>query len=748
MQVIKRDGRLMNFNKERIVNAVTKAMVQTPLGIDIDLANKIANSVEKHLENEEQVNVYAIQDLVEKKLMGSSRKEVAQAYITYRYNRDIARKSKTKEVFLDIISAKSSGNIKKNINTTKNTPRGIMMKFASEVTKPLVDAFLLLPEARQAEKNGYIYIHDKDYYSTKALKCLQYPLNIILKNGFRIDNKTARPPERIETAINLTSVTMEMIQNEIIGGQSIPAFDFFLAPYVKKAFIDEVKKQQEEFGIDMTDSTLYQPPEYIKREIKDLKDKDKIIQIAINRTVERVHQAMEAFIHNMNIVQDKNKCAFTSINYGTDTSPEGRCIIREILNATYEGVGNGETAVFPIQVWKKKKGINYLPEDKNYDLYKLSWKVTAKRFYPNYINLDATFNENEKWSKEDKQRWYYECATIGGINAGLEDRHGEKTVIGKGILSSITMNLPKIAIEASLKAQDRLGMNFELGKNSAEKMTEQYKKTVKKIFLKELEQYITIAARQLYERFKFQCTATSEQFPLLMSGLWMDSENLKYEETISEKIKHGTLSIGFTGLSECLIALTGKHHGESEEAQKLGIEIITEMKDLTEEFSEKYNLNYSVIGTPEDVSYEFILKDKTLYGIIPGVTDKKYYTNSNHIPIEYQCTAEHKAQIEAPYHELCKAGHTFYVEVDTNTINNPEAIGKIVDLTDKYNIGYVGINHAIIKCADCGFESLSLNSIKCEKCGSENIDTMQKIETTFFKNYVTQEERATHTGIF
>lgn len=751
MQVIKRDGRVMEFKKERIVNAVTKAMAQTPKGIDLELANKISVNIEKQLENKEQVNVYEIQDLVEKRLMGSSRKEVAQTYITYRYNRDIARKSRTKEVFLDMITAKSNNSAKKNINMNKDTPAVMMMKFASEVTKPYVDAFLLLPEVREAEKNGYIYIHDKDYYPTKALKSLQYPLNKIFESGFRIGNRTVRPPGRIETAISLSYTSIEMIQNEIMGSISIPAFDYFLAPYVKKAFIEELKKQEEDSEIDISELIKYQPTEYIKKDSKELEGKDRILQIAINRTVNRVHQSMEAFIHNMNTIQaiDKNKMLFSSINYGTDTSPEGRCIIREVLQATYEGVGNGETAMFPMQIWKKKKGVNYLPQDKNYDLYKFSWKVAAKRFNPNYINLDATFNQNEKWTENDKNRWYYECAIIGGRARIFENRHGEKTTIGRGNISSITINLPKIAIESALKAQEKLGVKFDLGVGSTEKMTVKYKKTVKKIFMNELEEYATIASHQLFERFKFQCTALTKQFPMLMSGLWMDSENLQQTERVGDIIKHGTLSIGFTGLAECLVALMGKHHGESEEAQQLGIEIIKELRDLTDEFSEKYNLNFSIIASPEEVSERFVRMDKLIYGVIKGVTDRNCYTNSNHIPVWYKCTAEHKAMIEAPYHELCRSGHIFYVELDEKEIINPESIGKVVDFMDKYNMGYGSINHTLTKCSDCGFEDLNIGLITCPKCGSTNIYTEQRItsysdETIPYLNFTEQEERTTH----
>lgn len=758
MQIVKRDGRLMEFNKERIVDAVSKAMSQTVGGIDIDLANKIAESVEKQFDDKNQVSVYEIQDAVEKKLMGSSRKEVAQSYITYRYNRDVARKSKTREIFLDIIGAKSNDITRENANMNADTPAGMMMKFASETTKPFVDDFLLSNEVRQAVKEGYIHIHDKDYYPTKSLTCIQHPLDKILEQGFRAGHGASRPAKRIETASILGCISMETIQNEMHGGQAIPAFDYFLAPYVKKTFIEEIKKQAEDFDIEAGELLEYQPDDYIKKDVKGLKGNDRIIQLAINRTVDRVHQSMEAFIHNMNTIHSRggNQVVFSSINYGTDTSPEGRCIIREMLQSTYEGVGNNETAIFPIQIWKKKKGLNYLPEDRNYDLYQFSCEVAAKRFFPNYVNLDATFNVNDKWKEDDPRRWYYEVSTMGCRTRVFENRHGEKSTIGRGNLSFTTVNLPKIAIESALKAQEKLGVQFDLGIGSDTKMTEQYKNTVKKIFMNELEKYVTIASHQLYERYKFQGTAIAKQFPLLMSGMWLDSDKLKPEDTVEDVLKHGTLSIGFIGLAECLIALTGKHHGESDESQKLGIEIINEMWNLTKEFSNKYDLNFSVIATPaEGLSGRFTKMDKRTYGIIPGITDREYYTNSNHVPVWYKCTAEHKAKIEAPYHEMCRAGHIFYIELDGDATHNPDTIKAVVDLMDKYNMGYGSINHTRTRCLDCGFENADVDLAICPKCGGNNIDTIQRITgylvgTTSRWNKSKLEElkdRVTHTGL-
>ena len=730
MQVIKRDGRVTEFNEERIIKAITLAMSHTTGGVDIDLATRITDSVKNQLKDKVQVSVYEIQDLVEKKLMGSSRKEVAQEYITYRYNRDVARKSKTKDMFLEIIETKSNDVTRENANMNADTPAGMMMKFASETTKPFVDDFLLSTEARNAVNGGYIHVHDKDYYPTKSLTCIQHPLDKILKNGFRAGHGSSRPAKRIETASIIACISLETVQNEMHGGQAIPAFDFYLAPYVRSTYIEEVKKIEKVLDIDLSKIYDYKIEDYIKKETTNLKGEEKYLQLAINNTVDRVHQAMEAFIHNMNTIHSRggNQVVFSSINYGTDTSAEGRCIIREMLLSTERGVGNGETPIFPIQIWKKKRGVNYLPEDKNYDLYKLACRVTAKRFFPNFLNLDATFNKHDKWNENDPNRYYYEVATMGCRTRVFANRHGEKTSVGRGNLSFTTVNLVRIAIEAAKEAQNNLRMNFDLGRGSEEFMTEKYNKEVKKIFLNKLEQYTDVAARQLYDRYKFQCTAVAKQFPLLMSGLWQDSEKLKPTDTVEEVLKHGTLSIGFIGLAECLTVLTGKHHAESDKSQKLGIEIITKMREACDRYSERYDLNYTLLGTPaEGLSGKFTRMDRKDFGTILGVTDKEYYTNSNHVPVWYKCTAEHKAEIEGPYHELTNAGHIFYIELDGDATHNPESVEAVVDLMDKYNMGYGSINHTRSRCLDCGFENADANLKECPVCHGKNIDTIQRI---------------------
>ncbi|MCL2860197.1 MAG: anaerobic ribonucleoside triphosphate reductase [Oscillospiraceae bacterium] len=730
MQVIKRDGRVTTYEPERIIKAVTLAMSHTTQGVDVELADKILAKVEKQLEGKLQATVYEIQDLVEKNLMASPRKEVAQEYITYRYNRDIARKSRSKAMLLEIIEAKSNDVTRENANMNADTPAGMMMKFASETTKPFVDDFLLSEEAREASKNSYIHIHDKDYYPTKSLTCLQHPLNKILQGGFRAGHGSSRPAKRIETASIIGCISMETIQNEMHGGQSIPAFDFYLAPYVRKTYVEEVKRIENLLGLNL--SHLYDKPidDYLIKELGDLKGDDRYVQMAINETVKRVHQAMEAFIHNMNTIHSRggNQVVFSSINYGTDTSAEGRCIMREILLSTDRGVGNGETPIFPIQIWKKKRGISYLPEDRNYDIYKLACRVSSKRFYPNFLNLDATFNVNDKWDINDPDRHYYEMATMGCRTRVYANRHGEKSTIGRGNLSFTTVNLVKIAIETMKEIQEKTGHKFELGAGSEEFIDEKLKKQIRNLYLGKLEEYTTIAIKQLYDRYKFQCTAIAKQFPLLMSGMWLGSDKLNPNDSVEDVLKHGTLSLGFIGLAEALTVLTGKHHAESVESQKLGLEIVGQLRADCDKYSDKYDLNYTLLATPaEGLAGKFTKKDRREFGIIRGVTDKDYYTNSNHVPVWYKCTAEEKAKVEAPYHELENAGHIFYVELDGDAAHNPEAIEAVVDLMDKYNMGYVSVNHTRSRCYDCGFENADAELKACPECGSEKIDTIQRI---------------------
>ncbi len=705
--VLKRDGRRVDFNNQKIVAAILKAMDVTTNGEDIVLAAQIAHNISQL--NREEMTVEEIQDVVENLLMNSPRQEVAKEYIRYRNKRNIARKAKTNEIFETIIDAQANDITRENANMNADTPAGMMMKFASESTKPFVDDYLLSDEARDAVKDNLLHIHDKDYYPTKSFTCVQHPLDHILNCGFIAGHGASRPAKRIETASVLACISMECAQNEMHGGQAIPAFDFYLAPFVRLTYIEEVKYLEDLYGKDF--SSLYDEPlmDYLKQPLDGLTGIDRVRQHAMNKTVGRVHQAMEAFIHNMNTIHSRggNQVVFSSINYGTDTSAEGRCVMREILLSTYEGVGGGETAIFPIQIWKKKRGVNYLPEDRNFDLYQLACKVTARRFFPNFLNLDASFNQTDEWRADDPLRYEHEVATMGCRTRVFENRFGPKTSIGRGNISFSTINIVRLAIQCMNIAdkEQRIGQ-----------------------FFARLDHMLEVTAKQLDDRYQFQKPALVKQFPLLMKSLWICADKLSSNDRVESVINQGTLGIGFIGLAECLVALIGKHHGESEEAQELGLKIVTYMRDRVNEFSERYHHNYSVLATPaEGLAGRFTKRDRKEFGSLKGITDRDYYTNSNHVPVYYKCSARHKAEVEAPYHNLTRGGHIFYVEIDGDATHNPQVIMSVVDMMDRLDMGYGSVNHNRNRCMDCGYENATPDLKECPRCHSHNIDRLQRI---------------------
>lgn len=704
--VVKRDGRVVGYNEEKIKAAIRKAMLTTDLGEDEALIAKITDRI--GVTGADRMTVEEIQDRVEIELMKSSRKEVAKRYIAYRDQRSIARRAKTRDMFLEIIEAKNNDVTRENANMNTDSPAGMMMKFASETTKPFVDDYLLAPEVKQAVRNNYIHIHDKDYYPTKSLTCVQHPLDRILRHGFVAGHGESRPAKRIATASVIACISLETAQNEMHGGQAIPAFDFYLAPYVRASFKENLKKAEDITGLDLSAYADRVFDDYVRRPLDGLSGEERAVQHAMNCTVGDVHQAMEAFIHNMNTIHSRggNQVVFSSINYGTDTSAEGRCIIRELLNSTYEGVGNGATAIFPIQIWKKKRGVSYLPEDPNRDLYELACKVTARRFFPNFLNLDASFNRDDAWNPDDPERYLHEVATMGCRTRVYENRFGPRTSVGRGNLSFTTVNIVRIAIEV-------------MSISDPEERVE--------MFFQRLDEVLDIAAKQLCDRYDFQKSALAKQFPLVMSKLWNGSEELGPNDTIESVINQGTLGIGFIGLAECLIALVGKHHGEDENSQQLGLRIVGHMRSRANEYSEKYRHNFSILATPaEGLSGKFTRRDRKTFGVIKGITDKDYYTNSNHVPVYYHCSPRHKAKIEAPYHPLTLGGHIFYVEIDGDATHNEEAISQIVDLMDKYDIGYGSVNHNRNHCPKCGYENADTTMHTCPKCGTP-FETIQRI---------------------
>ena len=602
-----------------------------------------------------------------------------------------------KDKFLSIIGGSNKEVLTENGNMNSETPSGMMYKLASETSKEFTKQCLLSKETLEAVEGNYIHIHDMDYYPTKSLTCLQHPLDKILEHGFRAGHGASRPAKRIETATMLACISMETIQNEMHGGQAFPAFDFYLAPYVRLTFIEELKKLEDILGIDYSKYYDVKIADYVMR------DSSNVVQQAINNTVHRVHQAMESFVHNANTIHSRggNQVVFSSINYGTDTSAEGRCVIRELLLSTYRGVGNGETPIFPIQIFKLKSGVNADVGDRNYDLLKLAYKVTAKRFFPNFINLDAPFNVHEKWREDDPKRYMYECATMGCRTRVFDNRCGERTSVGRGNLSFTTINLVRLALESNKDIDKFYGL---------------------------VEEKTAIAIEQLLDRYEYQRTGLKRQFPLLMSGMWSGSEALQDDEAVGDILRQGTLSVGFIGLAEALISLTGHHHGESEEAQDIGLRTIELMNGVCKTYAEWKDLNIGVIATPaEGLSGKFVKKDREDFGVIENVTDRDYYTNSNHVPVWYKCTMEHKLEVEAPDHPLTPAGHISYLEVDGDPEQNVEAVEQMVSLMRKYDVGYGSINHARARCLDCGHESGSDLFDECPKCQSKNVDVLERI---------------------
>lgn len=731
--IIKRNGQIEPFDVNKIYNAVNNAFKscgysETPADVKSHLVN-----VSEFGETVEEV-----QDTVESILIDTPYKDVYKHYITYRANHALMREIKTKSLFDSIIGVEKNEVTRENGNMNSDTPAGMMMKFASETTKVFSDRYVLDRDIKEAQDNNLLHIHDKDYYLTRSLTCLQHPLDKILQYGFQSGHGSARPAKRIETAAIQACISMETIQNEMHGGQAIPAFDFYMAPYVRATYKEEVDKLKEfmwynwseGYWDDIKNEVI---EDYIIKDIPDISDyRGRVIQTAINNTVKRVHQAMESFIHNMNSIHSRggNQVVFSSINYGTDTSAEGRCVIREILKSTERGVGNNATAIFPIQIWKMKAGVSINPEDRNYDLYKYSLQVAARRFFPNYLNLDSSFNKDEAWQEDDPRRFEHEVATMGCRTRVYENRFGPKTSIGRGNISFSTINFVKLAIQTSIEDKFLLkeeGKYIKDGFNNSP--ADQLRRLTK--FKEKVLEMVDLTAEQLDQRFQFQKQALAKQFPLLMKGMWNGSENLNPDDTIESVINQGTLGIGFIGLAEALIALTGEHHAENNFLQEYGLNLIKDMYYRALELSEKYQHNYSILATPaEGLSGKFTKKDKKEFGVIKGVTDKEYYTNSNHVPVYYKCSASHKAQIECPYHKYTRGGHIFYVEADYDPTKNPEAIDKINRIAIDCDGGYISFNHNQGRCNNCNYESNDPNLVmgsKCPMCGMDTWDQLSRV---------------------
>ncbi|MBR3755620.1 MAG: anaerobic ribonucleoside triphosphate reductase, partial [Firmicutes bacterium] len=736
-RIIKRDGRTVDFDVEKITEAIFKA-AKVLGGRDREMAAYLARQVELYLVqvcHTSTPTVEQVQDAVEKILIENGHARTAKEYILYRAERTRVRdmNSKLMHIYEDLTfkEAKDNDVKRENANIDGNTAMGTMLKYGSEGSKEFYKMYVIDPKYVKAHDNGDIHIHDMDFY-TLTMTCCQIDLLNLLEDGFSTGHGHLREPNDIESYAALACIAIQSNQNDQHGGQSVPNFDYSMAPGVKKAYkrlyASNLGKMLEyttglEDGADVTKAICKEieaqhgvypcmawDNNYMEIEAQALKqyaDDETIANVqqmakkmADKEIVRKTYQAMEALIHNLNTMHSRAgaQVPFSSLNYGTDTSPEGRLVMESIMKATEAGLGYGETPIFPIQIFKVKEGVNYNPEDPNYDLFKLACKVSAKRLFPNFSFLDVPFNK--QYYVEGRPET--ECAYMGCRTRVIGNAHdpSREVVYGRGNLSFTSINLPRLAIKAKGDID---------------------------VFFESLDHVIDIAIGQLNERFKIQCQKKVKNFPFLMGqGIWMDSEKLNPEDTIEEVLKHGTLTIGFIGLAETLKALIGQHHGESEEAQRLGIEIVAYMRKRMDEEAKKTGLNWSLIATPaEGLSGRFVRIDKEKFGIIPGVTDRDYYTNSNHVPVWYKCTAEQKAKIEAPYHKLTLGGHIFYIELDGDATHNPETVEAVVDLMDKYDMGYGSINHTRTRCLDCGFENSDANLKICPICHSENIDTIQ-----------------------
>lgn len=762
--IIKRDGKREDFSASKIKNAIHKAFDATGISNSDSVINAITLRVISHI-TQPTIGVEEIQDLVETELM-KTQPEVAKKYIIYRQWRNTERDRKTqmKHIMDGIVAIDKNDVNLSNANMSSHTPAGQMMTFASEVTKDYTYKYLLPKQYAEAHQMGDIHIHDLDYYPTKTTTCIQYDLDDLFERGFHTKNGSIRTPQSIQSYATLATIIFQTNQNEQHGGQAIPAFDFFMAKGVLKSFqkaivsilsfLQEMKDSliDEKKVLDITRNTIRSIKPAQEAQSKFLtalrengielseNELTHILHKAYLQVQKDTHQAMEGFIHNLNTMHSRggNQVVFSSINYGTDTSAEGRMVIEELLKATIEGLGaRGEVPVFPIQIFKIKDGVSYSENDfqktmahfedalegkiefeaPNFDLFLKACRTTAKALFPNFMFLDTPFNQNEKWDANDPKRYRYELATMGCRTRVFENLNGEKTSLGRGNLSFTTMNLPRLAIEARIKAENM----HEDGNPDA------IERTAKKEFLESVRRMAEFIGEQLYTRYQYQRTALARQFPFMMSNnVWKGGDQLNPNEEVGDVLKQGTLGIGFIGGHNAMVALYGEGHGHNQKAWDTLYEAVQEMNKVVAELKQKYHLNYSVLATPaEGLSGRFTRMDKRKYGIIPGVTDRDYYVNSFHVDVKEPITIVEKIKREAPFHAITLGGHITYVELDGEAQKNIKAIAKIVKVMHDEGIGYGSINHPVDTCHNCGYKGVIYD--KCPICNSENILRMRRI---------------------
>ncbi len=727
--IIKRDGRVVLYDQNKIAAAILKALEASREGDAADAA-RIANDVQRELENRfasQAPNIEAIQDAVERQLMNHGFSSAAKSYILYRANRTRAREANTSLMkTIDEITntdARISDMKRDNANIDGNTAMGSMLQIGSAGAKAYNEIYLLRPEHAKAYRDGDIHIHDFDFYSLTTT-CCQIDILKLFHGGFSTGHGYLREPNSIQSYAALAAIAIQSNQNDQHGGQSIPNFDYGMAEGVaktyRKAFTRRLRDAVEDY-LDLADegatveriiataeaatgetAKLESSDAYLAAVGKGLREQYHLDCEKVNKLITRAsiraykktdrdtQQAMEGFVHNLNTMHSRAgaQTPFSSINYGTDTSPEGRMAIRNVLLALEAGLGHGETCIFPIHIFKVKEGVNYNEDDPNYDLFRLSCKVSAKRLFPNYTFLDSPFNLQYYVPGRPET----EVATMGCRTRVMGNVYDPSREISysRGNLSFTSINLPRLAIEA----------------NGNEKL-----------FYEKLQTMLEMVAQQLLDRFEIQANKHIYNYPFLMGqGVWLDSDHLTLQDTLREVLKHGTLSIGFIGLAETLTSLYGQHHGQSEEIQKKGLEIISFMRKFCDDKSQELRMNFSLLATPaEGLSGRFIRMDKKRYGKLDGITDREYYTNSFHIPVWHPISVYDKIRLEAPYHALCNAGHISYVELDGDTARNVEAFESVVRCMHDFGIGYGSINHPVDRDPICGY--VGIIGDVCPRCG-------------------------------
>lgn len=767
--ILKRDGSQQPYDGEKIRSAVDKAFRAAGLIDEEGYALRIESLIQTELcHRNSQVAVEEIQDRVEAELMNLA-PQVAKKYIIYREWRTVQREKRTtlKRTMDGIVSIEKNDINLGNANMSAYTPSGQMMTFASEVTKDYAMKYLLSAPFARAHAAGDIHIHDLDYYPTKTATCVQYDLADLFERGFHTKNGSIRTPQNIQSYATLATIVFQTNQNEEHGGQAIPAFDFFMAPGVRKTFIRQLADRllyahSLLSGRSLTDEERKGFVEALRGLEPPLAHTDAAaealaaglerigcqlpatavrlaLEEAYQRTKRETHQAMEGFVHNLNTMHSRggNQVVFSSVNYGTDTSEEGRMVIRELLAATVEGLGQGEVPIFPIQIFKVKEGVNYSEADyakaqadfagalagkydfetPNFDLLLLACKTTSHALFPNFVFLDTPFNQHELWRADDPKRYLHEIATMGCRTRVFENVCGPKTSVGRGNLSFTTMNLPRLAIEASRRAQRELPTA----------PVEQQQERARVLFLESVREMATFIGDQLHERYLYQRSALARQFPFMMGNdVWKGGAALAPQDEVGSVFDSGTLGIGFIGGHNAMMALYGEGHGRSDRSWQTLYDAVQVINEVVREYKQKYHLNYSVLATPaEGLSGRFTRMDRKRYGVIPGVNDLDYYVNSFHVDVREEIGMHDKIRREAPFHAITLGGHISYIELDGEAKKNVSVILKLVKTMKDTGIGYGSINHPVDTCQDCGYRGIIYD--KCPVCTSDRIARLRRI---------------------